>query len=122
MGGRPADAAVAIRRAMRSSPVYPTWYLNVLGFAHYLLGEHDAAADALSLALKRDPAYVDCLLILAASHHARGRMDDARSTIAEFRRHHPTYRLESFEKQLSVLKDKERKAEFFRVMRELGLE
>jgi adenylate cyclase len=122
MGGRPADAAATMRKAMRASPVFPTWYLNVLGFAHYLLGEHDAADEALSLALKRDPAYIDCLLILAAGHHARGRMDDARAQVAELRRHHPAFKLESFEKQLSVLKDKDRKAEFFAVMRELGLE
>jgi hypothetical protein len=31
------------------------------------------------------------------------------------RRHHPTFKLESFEKQLSVFKDKERKAGFFNV-------
>ena len=37
MSGRPADAVACMRKAMRLSPVYPAWYLNVLGFAHYLL-------------------------------------------------------------------------------------
>ncbi len=118
--GRPAEAAARMRNAMRLSPVYPAWYLNVLGFAHYLLDEHDAAEEALGLALKREPAYVDCLLILAASRHARGRPDDARAAIAELRRHHPAFRLESFERQMSVFKDRERKERFFAVLRELG--
>jgi adenylate cyclase len=122
MGGRPRDAAACMRKAMRLSPVYPAWFLNVLGFAHYLMDEHDAADEPLALALKREPAYVDARLILAASHHARGRLDDAKREIAEFRRHHPTFKLESFEKQLSVLKDRPRKDHFFKVMRELGLE
>ena len=122
MGGRPADAAACMRKAMRLSPVYPAWFLNVLGFAHYLRDEHDAAEEPLVAALKREPAYVDPRLILAAAHHARGRIDDARREIAELRRHHATFKLESFERQLSVLKDRERKDHFFKVMRELGLQ
>ena len=122
MGSRPADAAATMRKAMRASPVYPTWYLTILGFAHYLMGEYELVDAPMNLALQRSPGYVDCLLFLAVSHHARGRMDDARAQIAELRRHHPTFKLESFEKQLSVMKDKERKAGFFKVLRELGLE
>jgi len=122
MAGRPAEAAICMRKAMRLSPVYPAWYLNVLGFAHYLLDEHDAAEEALGLALKRDPAYVDCLLILAASRHARGRLDEARSALAELRRHQPAFRLQTFEQQMSVFKDRARYDQFFKVLRELGLE
>jgi tetratricopeptide (TPR) repeat protein len=122
MSGRPADAVACLRKAMRLSPVYPAWYLNVLGFAHYLLGEHDAADEALALALKREPAYVDCRLILIAAHQARGRADDARREIAELRRHNPAFRLASYEKQLSVLKDRDAGKRFFDVLRELGVE
>ena len=122
MASRPADAVACMRKAMRLSPVYPVWYLNVLGFAHYLLGQHDEADAVLTLALQRDPAYYDCRLMLMAAHHARGRGDDARRELAELRRHNPSIRLKDMEGRLSVLKDRALLSRFIGTLRELGLE
>ena len=122
MSGRPADAVACMRKAMRLSPVYPAWYLNVLGFAHYLLDHHDEADAVLTLALQREPAYYDCRLMLMAAHHARGRGDDARREAGEVRRHNPSLRLKDMEGRLSVLKDRALVSRFIGVLRELGLE
>jgi len=122
MSGRPADAVACMRKAMRLSPVYPAWYLNVLGFAHYQLEQHDEADAVLTLALQREPAYYDCRLMLMAAHHARGRGDDARREANEVRRHNPSLRLKDMEGRLSVLKDRALVSRFIGILRELGLE
>ena len=122
MSSRPADAVACMRKAMRLSPVYPAWYLNVLGFAHYQLDQHNEADAALTLALQREPAYYDCRLMLMAAHHARGRLDDGRREADEVRRHNPALRLKDMEGRLSVLKDRALLSRFIGVLRELGLE
>jgi len=122
VSGRPADAATHMRNAMRLSPVYPTWYLNILGFALYQIGQHDEAEKVLEAALRREPAYADCRLILAASHHARGRLDDARREAAAVKQHDAGFKLSSFAGRLSIVKDREMVARFLELMRSLGVE
>jgi adenylate cyclase len=122
VSGRPADAIVAMRRAMRLCPTYPAWYLNILGFAHYQVGEHDDAERVLRLALEREPAYTDCRLILAGAHQARGRTDDARREAREVLRLEPTFRLKQIEARLAIVKDREMLARFLSMLRQLGLE
>jgi adenylate cyclase len=122
VSGRPADAIVAMRRAMRLCPTYPAWYLNILGFAHYQVGEHDDAEQVLRLALEREPAYTDCRLILAGAHQARGRTDDAKRETREVLRLEPTFRLKQIEARLAIVKDREMLARFLSMLRQLGLE
>ncbi|HTM61145.1 MAG TPA: tetratricopeptide repeat protein [Burkholderiales bacterium] len=122
MSGRPADAVAVIRKAIRLSPVYPTWYLSVLGFAHYQRGEHDDAEAVLKQALEREPAYTDCRLFLAAAHFARGRVEDARREAAETRRQDPNFRLKDVAGRLSIVKDRSIPERLIGVLRELGLE
>ena len=122
MSGRAADGAALVRQAMRLSPLYPSWYLNILGMAHYMAGRHDEAEEALNLALQREPAYTDCRLILAAAHHARGRADDARREAEEALRQEPGFRLSALETRFAIIRDREFVARFFALMRDLGLQ
>ena len=121
VSGKPADAVTLMQRAIRLSPFYPTWYLNILGFGHYQAGQYDEAEKTLKLALQRDPAYVDCRLMLAASYHARGRVDEARREIQEVARHNPDFKLRDLEARLAIVKDREMLARFLDVLRQLGL-
>jgi adenylate cyclase len=121
VSGRPVDAIVAMRRAMRLCPTYPAWYLNILGFAHYQCGELDDAERVLRLALEREPAYTDCRLILAGVHKARGRTDDARREAREVLRLEPGFLLKQFEARLVIVKDREMLARFINMLHELGL-
>ena len=121
VSGRPLDAAAAMKKAMRLSPVYPTWYLNILGLAHHLLGEHDEAEAVLKQALEREPAYADCRLILAACHHARGREADARREAADVLRHNPKFTLASFEANLSIVRDRKMVVDLIALLKSLGL-
>jgi adenylate cyclase len=122
VSGRPADAAALIQRAIRLSPIYPTWYLNILGFGHYQAGQYDEAEKAVKLALQREPAYSECRLILAAAHHARGRADEARREAQEVLRHNPAFKLRDFEARLAIVKDRAWLARFLDVFRQLGLQ
>jgi adenylate cyclase len=121
VSGRPAEAVALMQRAIRLSPIYPTWYLNILGFGHYQTGQHGEAEKVLKLALQREPAYADCRLILAASHHARGRVDEARREVQEVTRHDPGFKLDAIEARLAIVKDRDMLSRFLDILRELGL-
>ena len=122
VSGRPAEAIALMQRAIRLSPIYPTWYLNILGFGHYQSGQYDEAEKVLKLALQREPAYADCRLILAAVHHARGRVDEARREAQEVMRQNPNFQLRDFEARLVIVKDREMLARFLDILRQLGLQ
>lgn len=122
VSGKPAEAVEAMRSAMRLSPIYPTWYLNILGFAQYRLARYDECEKTLRLALEREPASSECRLLLAAAHHARGRAEEARREAQEVLRHDPAFRLAAYQARLAIVKDREMVSRFLGLLRELGLE
>jgi len=46
---------VNYQRAMRLSPMYPSWYAGTLENAYRLLGRYDEAIASLNSYIKRDP-------------------------------------------------------------------
>jgi len=118
----PAKAIPLMLRAMRASPIFPSWYLNILGFAHYRAGQHEDAERVLREGLAREPGSFDMRLILAAAHVARGRNDDARQEAQEVLRHTPGFRLKDMEARVAIVKDREMVKRFLDVLRGLGLE
>jgi adenylate cyclase len=122
VSGRPVEAIALMQRAIRLSPIYPTWYLNILGFGHYQSGQYDEAEKVLKHALQREPEYADCRLILAGVHHSRGRMDEARREAQEVMRQNPGFRLREFEARLAIVKDREMLSRFLDMLRQLGLQ
>jgi adenylate cyclase len=120
---QPAQAVPLLQRAIRLSPIYPTWYLNILAFAHYRCGRYEEAEAALKLALQRDqPGDVRCRMLLAWVYHTRGEIDEARRAAQEILRHDPAFRLKNVERQLAIIKDRTLVAKYFEVLRELGLQ
>ena len=122
VSGRPAEAIGLMRRAMRLSPMYPAWYLNILAFAAYAVGDNEQAETAARQGLERDPAYADCRAIAAAACHALGRSDEARREAAELVRRDPTYRLATLEGRLAIVTDRALVERLLGVCRELGLQ
>src|SRR5262249_30337607 len=53
--GRPADGLAMIEKAMRLSPVYPSWYVHVLGMSQYLGGRYEEALAAFMHSRDRSP-------------------------------------------------------------------
>jgi adenylate cyclase len=119
---QPAKAIPLLQRAIRLSPIYPTWYLNILGFAHIRTGRHDEAETVLKLALQREPANARCRMLLAWVYHSWGRKDEALREAQEILRHDPAFRLKDTEPQLAIVKDRKLVAKYFEVLRELGLQ
>jgi tetratricopeptide (TPR) repeat protein len=45
--GRPQEAIVLLKKAMRLTSYYPPWYLQALGIAYHLTGKYDKAVEML---------------------------------------------------------------------------
>jgi adenylate cyclase len=94
--GRPEDGLAMIEKAMRLSPVYPSWYLHVLGMSHYLVGRYEEALAAFTHSRDRYPdvwfPYVGLLL----TSMQLGREGDARAAAAELLRRDPAFSLERY--------------------------
>ena len=119
---QPTDAIPLLERAIRLSPIYPTWYLNILGFANFRTERYDEAETALKLALQREPANARCRMLLAWVYHTQGRMDEARHEAREILRHEPAFRLKDVAPQLAIIKDRALVARYFEALRGLGLQ
>jgi cytochrome c-type biogenesis protein CcmH/NrfG len=118
---QPADAIPLLQRAIRLSPIYPTWYLNILGFANIRTERFDEAETVLKLALQREPANARCRMLLAWTYFTQGRGDEARREAKELLRHEPAFQLKSVAPQLAIIKDRALVERYFGALRELGL-
>ena len=63
--GRIQESIEKIKRAMRLSPIYPAWYLALLGAGCHLMEEHEFAIECLIDAVQREPDSALCKLWLA---------------------------------------------------------
>ena len=80
--GRPADAVVHSRAALKLSPRDPwlTFILANLGLAHFMLHELNEAAECQKKALDLNPTNLRALHRLAAAQAHLGQLDEARAT------------------------------------------
>jgi TolB-like protein/lipoprotein NlpI len=84
--GRPKEAVDFVQRAMRLDPHYPAYHLYVLGLAHFVMEEFDAAVPLFERALKRNPENYVPLIPLAAAYAYLGREQEAAATIEELQK------------------------------------
>jgi tetratricopeptide (TPR) repeat protein len=84
--GRPKEAVDFVQRAMRLDPHYPAYHLYVLGLAHFVMEEFDAAVPLFERALKRNPENYVPLISLAAAYAYLGREQEAAATIEELQK------------------------------------
>ena len=80
-GGRPKDAILSVKTAMRLNPHHAGHYPLALGVAHYALGDFESAAKVLERALTRKPLTRELLPPLAAAYFRLGRRADARAAL-----------------------------------------
>ena len=83
--GRPADAVVHSRAALKLSPRDPllTFVLANLGLAHFMLHEPNEAAHCYKKALDLSPTNLRAVHRLAAAQAHLGQLDEARATFQE---------------------------------------
>ena len=94
--GRPEDGLLMIEKAMRLSPVYPSWYLYVLGMSQYLVGHYEEALAAFTHSRERYPDVWFPYVGLVLTSVRLGREGDARAAAAELRRRDPGFSLERY--------------------------
>ena len=94
--GKPEDGLVMIEKAMRLSPVYPSWYLHVLGMSHYLVGRYEEALAAFTYCRDRYPDAWFPYVGLVLTSVQLGREGDARAAAAELLRRDPAFSLERY--------------------------
>jgi TolB-like protein len=80
--GEPLAAAERVRKAIRISPVYPPWFIEILAAAYRDGGQLDMAEMAAREAVRINPGSREARLILASVLVRRGAGDEARSMAA----------------------------------------
>jgi len=80
--GEPLAAAERVRKAIRISPVYPPWFIEILAAAYRDGGQFDMAEMAAREAMRINPGSREARLILASALVRRGAGDEARSVAA----------------------------------------
>jgi TolB-like protein/cytochrome c-type biogenesis protein CcmH/NrfG len=88
--GRPKEAVDFVQRAMRLDPHYPAYHLYVLGLAHFVMEEFDAAVPLFERALKLNPENYVPLIPLAAAHAHLGHKQKAAATVEELQKALPS--------------------------------
>ena len=81
--GRPEEAIGLIKKAMRFNPIYPDYYLWILGHAYFLLERYEEAIEAFERALNLNPNFHPAHFYLAASYNELDRQEEARAQVEE---------------------------------------
>jgi adenylate cyclase len=98
--GKPEEAIMLVKKAIRFNPMPPNWYLTQLGHAYCLAGDNEEAIASLQKVLKRNPDDVIAHIMLAASYIMEGREEEARVEAKEVFRIDPKFSLEYYVKTM----------------------
>jgi TolB-like protein/Tfp pilus assembly protein PilF len=97
--GRPVEAIELVKKAMRLSPYYPSWYLPVLGHAYRLTGQYNEAIEAMeSWRARANPRSELPYLMLAFTYVEAGRGEKAGVAVAEILKRKPKASIEGYAK------------------------
>jgi tetratricopeptide (TPR) repeat protein len=96
--GKPAQAIEMARLAIRHTPLFPPVFASVLATGHYLLGQHDMAAEAARGTIELAPDNLEAHVILAAALAASGHAAAAEPTRREIFRIKADFKLDEFSK------------------------
>jgi len=89
--GRMQEALRRIKRAVRLSPIYPMWYLMVLGSIYHLIGDHKNAVETLRGAVQREPESILHKPWFASALIEAQRADEAKSVSTDILRIEPEF-------------------------------
>jgi TolB-like protein/class 3 adenylate cyclase/cytochrome c-type biogenesis protein CcmH/NrfG len=118
--GKPEEAIVLLKKAIRLNPHYPTRYIFNLGRAYFQAGRYDQAISALKEAIIKNPHFPPVHYYLAASYGNLGNLESAREKAGEIKRIRPNFKSE-IEKEKSFYKYKKDLKSFVEGLRKAGL-
>lgn len=82
-GGEPLDGLPLMKRAMRLSPIYPQWYLLMVGAVYHLVGEQEKAIGIFRDCMAEEPETSVHRLWLASALIGMGQHEEAKRLAAE---------------------------------------
>ncbi len=94
--GQPERSFELIKRAMRLCPIYPGWYLHVLGSACRLLGRNESAVSAFEEGIRRNADALSIHVGLASTLGELGRQEDAKKPVSEILRLNPDFSIKKY--------------------------
>jgi len=122
--GRPEEAIVHAKKAMRLEPFYPAWFLAHLAGPYEMLGRYEEAIAVwkvfLERALKGEYPPLGLHERLTLSYAALGRMEEAQAHAAEILKIKPDYTV-GFYRRNKNYKDKEYLEKSVALLRKAGL-
>jgi len=90
---KPKEAIRRIKRAMRLCPIYPAWYLLLLGDSYRLMGKQDLAIRTLKGAIEREPDSAQITVLLANVLAGAELLDEAKVAAEKVLDIDPTFTL-----------------------------
>jgi len=118
--GKPEEAIIQYKKAIRLSPISDSWHLADLGNSYGILGRYEEAISAFSKAIKISPESPIYMAGLAAMYLLAGRHEEAQSEIASIIKKDPKFTLKSIGKGV-LYKDSAYPELVANVLREAGL-
>lgn len=118
-GGKPEEAIVIFKKAIRADPIPPLWFLNFLGMAYRVTGNIEKAIETFNSVITRNPNYWLSHFGLAVCYGLSGHEDKARASAAEVLRIRPKFRLAQIKTWPD--KDKAKRDACLEALRKAGL-
>jgi adenylate cyclase len=119
-GGRPNEAILVMKKAIRLNPFAPGNYLFNLGLSYLFAGQYKEAISECRKATASEPDNLGAQLALTVAYGLSGRDEEARATASEVLRIDPKFSLEGFSKTL-VYKNQVDRDRFIGALRKAGL-
>ena len=92
--GREEEAIEVAKRAMRLAPLYPSYYLAILGQAYHAAGRYEEAVAAFKRYGELNPENTVVHVSLAVSYGRWGREAEARAAVTDLLRRDPGWAIE----------------------------
>ncbi len=115
--GRADESIRRIEKAMRLNPFYPDWYLRLLAFAYFCIGNFTKAIDVVHKARQPHPGL---LRLQAAAHIMLDQREQAEAARAEMMKLEPWFTIATLRKGLPF-KDPAFGEPYFAALRKAGL-
>ncbi|MCG2778215.1 MAG: tetratricopeptide repeat protein [Desulfobacterales bacterium] len=118
---RSEEAILMSKKAIRLSPIAPSWYLHNLAATYRNIRNYEESLVWAEKAVKQEPENILSHLVLCSIYSIMGRMEEARVEANEVKNLNPKFSLIRFEKTLPY-KNLEAKNRYIEALSKAGLE
>ena len=94
----PEEAIELSKKAMRLSPIYPSWFLYQLGMGYRLTSQYDEAIEALKKCRELNPEDIRSYTELVIAYSQLGQMEEAKAMVSEILKKNPKFSLKRYAK------------------------